>query len=127
MRNPSDRSQRRVGRAERTDGADAPAETTAGRARSRTAGSSQAMGLPPPRPLPEGAPSSEEAAGYIMEMSLTLRNLANDTGLEFLAYLLDMAAEEADMRARDVKGGRTTARASRLAPGARAAQAPRRA
>ena len=43
-----------------------------------------------------GAPEPNEAADYILEMSLTLRNIANDSGLEFLAYLLDMAAEEAD-------------------------------
>lgn len=37
-----------------------------------------------------------ESAAYILEMSLVLRNVANDSGLNFLAYLLDMAAEEAD-------------------------------
>lgn len=38
----------------------------------------------------------QETAAYILEMSLALRNVANDSGLDFLAYLLDMAAEEAD-------------------------------
>ena len=56
--------------------------------------------LPPASPLPPDGPSSREAAAYILDMSLTLRNIANDSGLVFLAYLLDMAAEEADARSR---------------------------
>jgi len=44
-----------------------------------------------------------ETATYILEMTLALRNVASDSGLDFLAYLLDMAAEEADglVRAED--------------------------
>ncbi len=37
-----------------------------------------------------------ETAAYILEMTLALRDVASETKLDFLAYLLDMAAEEAD-------------------------------
>jgi len=56
--------------------------------------------LPEPRPATPGDPSSDEVAAYILDMSLVLRNSANEAGLVFLAYLLDMAAEEADARRR---------------------------
>lgn len=40
-----------------------------------------------------------EAASYIQDMSIGMRNIANDSGLTFLAYLLDMAAEQAESNA----------------------------
>lgn len=52
--------------------------------------------LPPPKNLGANAPEPVETATYILDMSLALRNIANDSGHTFLAYLLDMAAEEAD-------------------------------
>ncbi|VAW16596.1 hypothetical protein MNBD_ALPHA09-1130 [hydrothermal vent metagenome] len=39
---------------------------------------------------------SLDTALYIVAMTQELRNMAGDSGLDFLAYLLDMAAEEAD-------------------------------
>lgn len=45
-------------------------------------------------------PTSFQAAAYVQDMSLVLRNIANDAGLDFLAYLLDMAAEEAEVQKR---------------------------
>jgi len=53
-----------------------------------------------------------DTAAYILEMTLALRNAANDSGLDFLAYLLDMAAEEADGLVR-AEAKVTVARSSR--------------
>ena len=47
----------------------------------------------PPR---TNAAKQQDTAAYVLDMTLALRNIANDSGLDFLAYLLDMAAEEAD-------------------------------
>lgn len=39
--------------------------------------------------------SPAEVAGYIADMVLELRNMAKDSRLEFLAYLLEMSFQEA--------------------------------
>jgi len=46
------------------------------------------------------------AAVYVAEMSASLADIARDHGLGTLAYLLDMAREEADNNARPLDGGR---------------------
>ncbi len=40
-------------------------------------------------------PTLDQTAGYIREMALELRQLAEARGLDFLAYLLALAADEA--------------------------------
>jgi len=53
-----------------------------------------------------------DTAAYILEMTLALRDIASESKLDFLAYLLDMAAEEADGHLR-AKVQAPAARASR--------------
>ncbi|MHA1545119.1 MAG: hypothetical protein ACTSUY_01675, partial [Alphaproteobacteria bacterium] len=36
----------------------------------------------------------QQVSAYVLDMTLALRNVASNAGLDFLAYLLDMAAEE---------------------------------
>lgn len=36
----------------------------------------------------------QQVAAYVLDMTLALRNVASNSGMDFLAYLLDMAAEE---------------------------------
>ena len=42
--------------------------------------------------------SRHEAAAYIADMTLQMRNMARDADLQFLNYLLEMAFQEAFMQ-----------------------------
>lgn len=49
----------------------------------------------PVAPLPRSA-DAQQVSAYIFDLAVPLRNVASRAGLDFLAYLLDMVAEEAD-------------------------------
>ncbi|MFV2091999.1 MAG: hypothetical protein ACC634_02835 [Hyphomicrobiales bacterium] len=49
----------------------------------------------PTGPLPASA-DAQQVSAYIFDLAVPLRNVASRAGLDFLAYLLDMVAEEAD-------------------------------
>ena len=55
------------------------------------------MNMMAKKPSPPGkglVKSQADAAKYVAEMSVVLRNLAIDVDLKFLSYLLEMAYEE---------------------------------
>lgn len=71
----------------------------AGRGGDRGEGPASALAAPVQGGAAVTDEMAAETAAYIVELALSLRDLAGGVGLDFLAYLLDMAAEEANGRA----------------------------
>jgi len=60
---------------------------------------------------------ARQASAYILDIAVPLRNVASRAGLDFLAYLLDMVAEEADGQSRNTEKAITQQSATRRSVG----------
>ena len=68
------------------------------------AGTQETRGLSEERSTATHPTTPFETAQYIFKMAVELRGLASGAGLDMLALILDMAAEEAEERARGPGG-----------------------